>query len=37
MCRMFATLVGDTFPIRVFRETETAEHWLMEEYQLDLA
>jgi hypothetical protein len=37
MCRMFATLVEETFPIRVFRENEAAEHWLMEEYQLDVA
>ena len=35
MCRMFATLVEDTFPIRVFRNLEAAEHWLLEEHQLD--
>lgn len=33
MSRMFATLVEDTFPIRVYRDMETAEHWLLEEYQ----
>jgi len=32
MARMFATLVEDTFPIRVFRDLETAEHWLLEEH-----
>ena len=32
MSRMFATLVEDTFPIRVFRDLETAEHWLLEEH-----
>ena len=37
MCRMFSTLVEDTFPIRVFRDAETAEHWLLEEHQLDIA
>lgn len=37
MCRMFATLVDDTFPVRVFRNPEAAEHWLLEEYQLDPA
>ena len=34
-CRMFATLVEDTFPIRVFRDLALAEHWLLEEYQVD--
>jgi hypothetical protein len=34
-CRMFATLVEDSFPIRVFRDLELAEHWLLEEYQID--
>lgn len=33
MSRMFATLVEDTFPIRVYRDMETAEHWLLEEYR----
>jgi hypothetical protein len=32
MTRMFATLVEDTFPIRVFRDQTAAEHWLLEEY-----
>jgi hypothetical protein len=32
MTRMFATLVEDTFPIRVFRDLAAAEHWLLEEY-----
>lgn len=32
MCRMFATLVEDTFPIRVFREQKAAEHWLLHEH-----
>ncbi len=35
MCRMFATLVEDTFPIRVFRDTAQAEHWLLKEFQVD--
>jgi hypothetical protein len=35
MCRMFATLVEDTFPIRVFRDMSQAEHWLLEEFQVD--
>ena len=35
MCRMFATLVEDTFPIRVFRDHAIAEHWLIEEFQVD--
>ncbi|MEP6669537.1 MAG: hypothetical protein ABJF10_10315 [Chthoniobacter sp.] len=33
MCRMFSTLVEETFPIRVFRDPIAAEHWLMEEHQ----
>ncbi|HSI12304.1 MAG TPA: hypothetical protein VK961_09685 [Chthoniobacter sp.] len=33
MSRMFSTLVEETFPIRVYREMEAAEHWLLEEYQ----
>lgn len=33
MSRMFSTLVEDTFPIRVYRDMESAEHWLFEEYQ----
>jgi hypothetical protein len=37
MCRMFSTLVEDTFPIRVFRDAAAAEHWLLEEHQLDIA
>jgi len=32
LTRMFATLVEDTFPIRVFRDQTAAEHWLLEEY-----
>lgn len=35
MCRMFSTLVEDTFPIRVFRDPSLAEHWLFEEFQID--
>ena len=35
MCRMFATLVEDTFPIRVFRDAAQAEHWLLMEFQVD--
>jgi hypothetical protein len=30
--RMFATLVEDTYPIRIFRDMETAEHWLLVEH-----
>jgi hypothetical protein len=33
MCRMFATLVEDTFPIRVFRDAAAAEHWAIEEHR----
>jgi len=33
MSRMFSTLVEDTFPIRVYRDMEAAEHWLFEEHQ----
>ncbi|MDR3404470.1 MAG: hypothetical protein P4L99_18360 [Chthoniobacter sp.] len=33
MCRMFSTLVEETFPIRVFRDPVAAEHWVLEEYQ----
>jgi hypothetical protein len=33
MCRMFSTLVEDTFPIRVFRDPTAAEHWALEEHQ----
>lgn len=33
MSRMFSTLVEDTFSIRVYRDMEAAEHWLLEEYQ----
>lgn len=33
MCRMFATLVEDTFPIRVFRDAVAAEHWVLKEHQ----
>lgn len=36
MSRMFATLVEDTFPIRVFRHREAAEHWLLEEHRLEV-
>jgi len=32
MTHMFATLVEDTFPIRVFRDLAAAEHWLMVEH-----
>jgi len=32
MSRMFSTLVEDTFTIRVYRDMEAAEHWLLEEY-----
>jgi hypothetical protein len=35
MCRMFSTLVEDTFPIRVFRDLSLAEHWLTEEFQVE--
>ena len=33
MSRMFSTLVEGTFPICVYRDMESAEHWLFEEYQ----
>lgn len=32
MSRMFSTLVEDIFPIRVYRDMEAAEHWLLEEF-----